>query len=90
MVNGLFLQPIAFIPLYRKRKRSSIKKKKVNSLNIAVTSHRVHLRLYIQGMTAESSNIIIARLTSQLSIELEKLRQAAITKRWRTDGTNYS
>jgi len=38
MVNGLFLQPIAFIPLYRKRKRSSIKKKKVNSLNIAVPS----------------------------------------------------
>jgi hypothetical protein len=29
-------------------------------------------------MTAESRNIIIARLTSQLSIELEKLRQAAI------------
>jgi hypothetical protein len=31
-------------------------------------------------MTAESSNIIIARLTSQLSIELEKLRQAAIKR----------
>jgi hypothetical protein len=29
-------------------------------------------------MTAESRNIIIGRLTSQLSIELEKLRQAAI------------
>jgi hypothetical protein len=31
-------------------------------------------------MTAESSNILIARLTSQLSIELEKLRQTAIKR----------
>jgi hypothetical protein len=31
-------------------------------------------------MTAISRNIIIARLTSQLSTELEKLRQAAIKR----------
>jgi hypothetical protein len=31
-------------------------------------------------MTAESSNILIACLTSQLSIELEKLRQTAIKR----------
>jgi len=31
-------------------------------------------------MTAESSNIIIARLNSQLSIGLEKLRQVAIKR----------
>jgi len=31
-------------------------------------------------MTEESRNIIITRLTSKLSVELEKLRQAAIKK----------
>jgi len=31
-------------------------------------------------MTAESRNIIITRPNSQLSVELEKLRQAAIKK----------
>jgi hypothetical protein len=44
------------------------------------TFHKAHPHPCVKAMAAVSRNIIIAHLTSQLSTELEKLRQAAIKR----------